>query len=95
LIILNNKEFREEEQASQIYHYSNAGNTSWYNFAKELFKLAKIDCNINPITTEQYPTPAKRPLNSRLNQKKIYQAFEINSRYWKKSLTQAFQLIIK
>ena len=95
LIILNNKEFREEVQASQIYHYSNAGNISWYDFAKELFKLAKIDCNVNPITTEQYPTPAKRPLNSKLNKKKIYQAFEINSRYWKNSLTQAFQLIMK
>ena len=89
------KEFREEKQATQIYHYSNEGKISWHDFAKEVFKLAKIDCKVSPITTEQYLTPAIRPLNSKLNQEKIYQVFEINSGYWKNSLTQAFQLIIK
>jgi len=95
LDIVQNIEFKEISQATQIYHYSNKGEISWYEFAKEIFKLAKIDCKVSPITTEQYPTSAKRPLNSKLNQEKIYQAFEINSGYWKNSLTQAFQLIIK
>jgi dTDP-4-dehydrorhamnose reductase len=95
LEIIKNKEFREEDQTTQIYHYSNEGEISWYEFAKEIFKIAKIDCKVSPITTGQYLTPAKRPLNSKLNQEKIYQAFEINSGYWKNSLTQAFQLIIK
>ena len=95
LEIIKNKEFREEEQATQIYHYSNEDGISWYEFAKEIFKIAKIDCKVNPITTQQYPTPAKRALNSKLNQKKIHQVFEINSGHWKDSLTQALQLIIK
>ena len=51
LEIIKNKEFREEDQATQIYHYSNEGEISWYEFAKEIFKIAKIDCKVNPITT--------------------------------------------
>jgi len=95
LDIVQNIEFKEVGQETQVYHYSNAGKVSWYDFAKEIFKIAEVDCKVNPITTQQYPTPAKRALNSKLNQKKIHQVFEINSGHWKDSLTQALQLIIK
>ncbi|MBT6046505.1 MAG: dTDP-4-dehydrorhamnose reductase, partial [Candidatus Scalindua sp.] len=71
LAIIKNKKFREEEQATQIYHYSNEGEISWYGFAKEIFKIAKVDCKVNPITTQQYPTPAKRPKNALMSCDKI------------------------
>jgi dTDP-4-dehydrorhamnose reductase len=61
LEIIRHKKFRDLAQTTQIYNYSNEGEISWYEFAKEIFKLAEIDCKVSPITTQQYPTPAKRP----------------------------------
>ena len=70
----------------EIYHYSNEGAISWYDFAKEIMKMAKIDCKINPIETYQYPTPASRPHYSLLNKAKIKKKFAIEIPYWKDSL---------
>ena len=70
----------------QIYNYSNEGVLSWYDFAKEIMKMAKLNCKINPIETHQYPTPAKRPHYSLLNKSKIKSAFNIEIPYWKDSL---------
>ncbi|WP_414052810.1 dTDP-4-dehydrorhamnose reductase [Macrococcus animalis] len=50
-----------------IYHATNEGYCSWYDFAKEIFAILELDTVINPITTEEYPTDAKRPKNSRLS----------------------------
>jgi dTDP-4-dehydrorhamnose reductase len=86
LEIIKNKEFREEGQATQIYHYSNEGEISWYEFAKEIFKIAKIDCKVNPITTQQYPTPVQRPKNTSMNKNKIMKTFNANPVPWKDSL---------
>lgn len=69
-----------------IYNYSNEGVLSWYDFAKEIMKMAKLDCKINPIETTEYPTPAKRPHYSLLNKKKIKEAFNIEITYWKDGL---------
>ncbi len=74
------------ESNVKIYHYSNEGVLSWYDFAKEIMKMAKLDCKINPIETKQYPTPAKRPHYSLLNKSKIKNEFNINIPYWKDSL---------
>ena len=52
---------------------------SWYEFAKEIFKIAKIDCKVSPITTEQYATPAKRPRNTLMNKAKIVEKFSIKT----------------
>ena len=54
-----------------VYHATNEGTCSWYEFANEIFKQSKIDVNINPITTDQYPTAAKRPINSRMSKEKL------------------------
>jgi dTDP-4-dehydrorhamnose reductase len=70
----------------EIYNYSNEGVLSWYDFAKEIMKMAKIDCTINPIETFQYPTPAKRPHFSILNKKKIKETFNLEVPYWKDGL---------
>ena len=69
-----------------IYHYSNAGICSWYDFAKAIFEINKINCKVNPITSEEYPTPAKRPYYSAMNKSKIIQTFDIKNKYWRKSL---------
>ena len=86
LEIIKNKEFREVDQATQIYHYSNKGEISWYDFAKEIFKLAKINCKTVPIKTEQYPTPAKRPNSTLMDKGRINQTFGVNMVFWKDSL---------
>ena len=70
----------------EIYNYSNEGVLSWYDFAKEIMKMAKLNCTINPIETHQYPTPAKRPHYSLLNKSKIKSTFNIEIPYWKDSL---------
>lgn len=70
----------------EIYHYSNEGVCSWYDFAKSIFELSHIDCQVNPIETKEYPTPAKRPHYSLLNKSKIKEDFDLTIPYWKVSL---------
>jgi dTDP-4-dehydrorhamnose reductase len=87
LTIINNKIYQNKEQSTEIYHYSNKGEISWYDFSKEIFKLARIDCKVNSITTQQYPTPAKRPRNTLMNTAKIAETFSVSTPNWKSSLT--------
>ncbi len=75
----------------EIYNYSNEGVLSWYDFAKEIMKMAKLNCKINPIETFQYPTPAKRPHFSLLNKSKIKTTFNIEIPYWKDSLDECLK----
>lgn len=70
----------------EIYHYSNEGSASWYDFAKAIFELSDITCQVNPITTDQYPTPTARPHYSLLNKSKIKNDFSISIPYWRDSL---------
>ena len=86
LKIIDNKNYQDKEQSTEIYHYSNEGEIGWYDFAKEIFKLAKIDCKVCPITTEQYPTPAKRPKSTFMDKGKIVEKFSIKTPYWKETL---------
>lgn len=71
---------------NQIFHYSNEGVISWYDFAKEILELANLNCKINPIESWQYPLPAPRPHYSVLNKAKIKSEFDIKIPYWKESL---------
>jgi len=77
----------------QIYNYSNEGVASWYDFAKEIMKMAKLPCVINPIETKEYPTPASRPHYSLLNKSKIKKEFNIEIPYWKESLRACLEKI--
>jgi len=86
LDIVQNVEFKESSQAIQLYHYSNEGETSWHEFAKEIFKIAKIDCKANPIVTEQYPAPARRPENTLMDKGRIVEEFSVNIPDWIASL---------
>jgi len=73
-------------ESVEIYHYSNEGAVSWYDFAKEIMRMRKTECAINPIETKDYPTPAKRPYYSLLNKAKIKEKFNIDIPFWKDSL---------
>jgi dTDP-4-dehydrorhamnose reductase len=75
-----------KSETVEIYNYSNEGVLSWYDFAKEIMKMAKIACKVNPIETKAYPTPAKRPHYSLLNKAKIKETFNIEVPYWKDGL---------
>ena len=70
-----------------IYHYSDSGKISWYDFAVAIKELTGSECKLNPIPTSQYPTPAKRPAFSLLDTSKIRNAYGINIPDWKTSLT--------
>ncbi len=69
-----------------VFHYSNEGVTSWYDFTKAIFEIRDIACRVNPIETTQYPTPAARPPFSVLNKAKFRETFGIAIPYWRDSL---------
>jgi len=69
-----------------LYHYSNEGVASWYDFAKAVFDISTTKIKLLPISTSQYPTRANRPAYSVMNKRKIKQAFNIEIPYWRDSL---------
>lgn len=69
-----------------IFHFSNEGVISWYDFANAIKKLSGSNCKINPIPTSAYPTPARRPAYSVLNKSKIQQHYGFQFRNWEDSL---------
>lgn len=71
-----------------IYHYSNEGVCSWYDFAQAIFEISHIVCQVNPIETQDYPMPAKRPHYSVMNKNKIKQQAGLLIPYWRDSLKQ-------
>ena len=71
---------------SGIYHFTNMGVCSWYDFAIEIMELSDITCMVNPIKTSQYPTPATRPSYSVLDKSKITETFGIKIPHWRDGL---------
>jgi dTDP-4-dehydrorhamnose reductase len=69
-----------------IYHYSNEGVCSWYDFACAVMEFGGLDCKVNPIETEAYPTPARRPSFSVLNKAKIKAVYGVEINRWETSL---------
>ncbi len=84
-LIIKNLKYHYKEKV-EIYHYSNEGVASWYDFAKEIIEILQIDCKINPIESKDFPTVAKRPHFSVLNKFKIKNDFSIIIPHWKESL---------
>ena len=72
-----------------IYHYTDEGVCSWYDFAKEINSLVGHTCNVMPCRTEDYPTPAKRPHYSVLDKAKVRGTFGIEIPHWRDSLVMA------
>ena len=94
--ILEIIEFSEKNEFKKgIYHFSNEGVCSWYDFTKEIVKMSKIDCKINPIRTSQYPTPAVRPAYSVFDKSKIKSTFKITVPFWKDSLKKCLTILEK
>ena len=75
----------------ELYHFSNKGVCSWYDFAKAIFDLKEVDRKVNAIETSQYPTAAKRPFYSLLNKNKIENSFQIEIPNWRASLKECLQ----
>ena len=78
-----------------IYHYSNKGKISWYDFAKEIAQQINSNCLVSGITTAQFPTPAARPSYSVLDTSKISSTFNIIIPEWKDSLKKCLSILIK
>lgn len=74
------------KENSGIYHFTNEGVCSWYDFATEIMEQSNLNCVVNPIKSSQYPTPAARPFYSVLDKDKIKQTFGIKINHWKRSL---------
>jgi dTDP-4-dehydrorhamnose reductase len=76
----------EDNKAYGVYHYSNEGVASWYDFAKAIFDLSDSNIELHPIRSEAYPAPAKRPSFSVMDKSKIKNSFDITIPYWRDSL---------
>ena len=78
-----------------VYHYSNEGVISWYDFTKAIHRIAGIkDCKVRPLHTSEYPTAANRPAYSVLDKTKIKQTYGIEIPYWEDSLKECIERLI-
>lgn len=91
LLIINQCEEGNAEYG--IFNFSNEGVTSWYDFAMEIFRIKNINCNVSPILSKQYPTPAKRPTYSVLDKSKIKDKYGIEIPHWRDSLEECLELL--
>jgi dTDP-4-dehydrorhamnose reductase len=69
-----------------IYHFSNEGVCSWYDFAVKIMDLAGLNCQVHPIQTQEYPTRAIRPAYSVMDKEKIKSACNVSIPHWEESL---------
>ena len=78
-----------------VYHFSNEGVISWYDFTKAIHRLAGIkSCKVRPLHTSEYPTPAARPHYSVLDKTKIKQTYGLDIPYWEESLAECVSKLI-
>jgi len=89
------KYYINKEFIGGIYHFSNEGVCSWYDFAMEIAKLNNSKCEIVPVTSEQFPRPAKRPFYSVLDKSKIKENYAIKIAHWTESLKKCIFTINK
>ena len=78
-----------------IYHYSNEGETNWFEFALEIKKLSGSSCTVLPIPASNYPTPAKRPSYSLMDKSKIKKDYGLHIPDWQASLALCIDLLKK
>jgi dTDP-4-dehydrorhamnose reductase len=91
LSIIQISEKQPDRFVPGIYHYSNEGVASWYDFAKAVFEISDVKCTVSPVRSVEFPTPAKRPNFSVLDKFKIKKTFGINIPYWRDSLKNCIQ----
>lgn len=80
--------------AAGIYHYSNEGVCSWYDFTRSIHRLAGISCDLVPIESKEYPVRTPRPHFSVLNKAKIKQTYGIEIPHWEDSLEKCIRLLV-
>ena len=83
------------EHRGKIYHYTDEGSCSWFDFAALIMIYCGLDCKVNPLTTEEYPTAARRPDYSVLDKSKIRDEFGVETPWWSVSLREALRKIGK
>jgi dTDP-4-dehydrorhamnose reductase len=93
LKIIDKVDSGEKKFTGGIFHYSNEGVCSWYDFACAIIQLYGLDCQVYPIETKYYPTPAKRPEFVVLNKEKIKSTYEISINHWYSSLEKVIALL--
>ena len=76
-----------------IYHFSNEGAVSWYDFAKAISEIGGTTCDIRPCHTEEYPSKAQRPRFSVLDKTKVKETFKVTIPYWRDSLADCIKRI--
>ncbi|MDO8952616.1 MAG: dTDP-4-dehydrorhamnose reductase [Draconibacterium sp.] len=91
LSIIQISERQPEKFVPGIYHYSNEGVASWYDFAKAVFEISDVKCIVLPVRSVEFPTPAKRPNFSVLDKLKIKNVFGVIIPYWRDSLKDCIQ----
>ncbi len=89
-IVENNHKIKSIE----TYHFANKGIISWYDFAKEIMRLANKSCTVLPISTAEFPAAATRPAYSVFDLSKIENTFDLQIPDWQQSLAQVMPLII-
>jgi dTDP-4-dehydrorhamnose reductase len=87
LHIIQSTENAETTWQAGVYHYSNEGIISWYDFAMAIKNFSGSSCTVKKTSTENYPTPAKRPMYSVLNKEKIIQQWGMKIPAWENSLS--------
>jgi len=91
--IIKNSDQNNLEQNCGLYHFSNEGVASWYDFAKAIFDIKSMDVNLKPLKTTEYPMIAKRPQYTLMDKSKIKNAFNLKIPYWRDSLSLCLELI--
>jgi dTDP-4-dehydrorhamnose reductase len=89
IIVFENHQSKIVNLQSKIFHFSNLGQCSWYDFAKKIFEINTISIDLKPIPTSSFPSPAKRPKYSVLDKSKIIDTFQIDIKSWEESLKTA------
>lgn len=83
----------EDSSRSDTYHFAGTPETSWAGFARAIFEQAELDCTVYDITTADYPTPARRPANSRLDCSATEQMFGIERPDWRAALASVINML--
>jgi dTDP-4-dehydrorhamnose reductase len=81
------------KEGREIYHFTNEGVCSWYDFSKAIMELSGLKCKVNPIESKYFPTKAKRPSYSVLNKAKVKKDFGIEISHWRESLIECIKEI--
>ncbi len=92
--IIKDNKVETQNILPQIYHYSNEGACSWYDFTKEIIEYSRLNCEVNAIESSDYPQIANRPHYSVLNKTLIKNTFDLKIPYWNESLKNCLDILI-